>query len=174
LVVDLEPLPVDHLGPVVLVVALDTSPAVRWKVLVVNACYSGGFVDALRDDSTLVLTSARADRTSFGCGADSDITWFGKAFLVEALNRTTSLTDAFGRARRSIRDWEDAGGLEHSEPQIASSPRIEAKLAAWQRGLPARPAVPFEPAARDRAAAGAATADSAAADAGGVRVRTAR
>ena len=67
--------------------ALKTNPGIRWKVVVVNACYSGGFVDALRDDSTLVITSARADRTSFGCGADSDITYFGKAFLAEALNQ---------------------------------------------------------------------------------------
>ena len=118
----------------------------RWKVVVVNACYSGGFVDALRDDSTLVITSARADRTSFGCGADSDITYFGKAFLAEALNRTTSIPDAFAHAKKSVAEWEDRDKEEHSEPQIATTRSIEAKLEAWERALKPGP-VPFSPAA---------------------------
>ena len=147
LLVDLDPLPLNQITPVDIADALKTSPAVRWKVIVVNACYSGGFVDALRDDSTLVMTSARADRTSFGCGADADITWFGKAFLVDALNETTSLREAFDRARTSIDAWETRDGEEHSEPQIASSASIEARLAAWQHTLAPAAAVPFRPAA---------------------------
>lgn len=151
LLVDLDPLPLNQIEPEDLVDALKTNPGIRWKVIVVNACYSGGFIDALRDDSTMVMTSARADRTSFGCGADSDITYFGKAFLVEALNKTTSLRDAFDLARKSVAEWEDADKEEgHSEPQLATSPSIEAKLATWQRRLPAQPAVPFVPAAPAR------------------------
>jgi hypothetical protein len=151
LLVDLDPLPLNQIEPEDLVDALKTSPGIRWKVVVVNACYSGGFIDALRDDSTMVMTSARADRTSFGCGADSDITYFGKAFLVEALNKTTSLRDAFDLARKSVAEWEDADKEEeHSEPQLATSPSIEAKLATWQRRLPTQPAVPFVPAAPAR------------------------
>jgi hypothetical protein len=146
LLVDLDPLPLNQIEPDDLVDALKTSPRIRWKVVVINACYSGGFIDALRDDSTMVMTSARADRTSFGCGADSDITYFGKAFLVEALNKTTSLRDAFDMAKKSVVIWEDTEKEEHSEPQIATSPSIEAKLAALQRRLSAAPAVPFEPA----------------------------
>ncbi|HEY0180803.1 MAG TPA: C13 family peptidase, partial [Dokdonella sp.] len=146
LLVDLDPLPLDQIGPDDLADALKTEPAIRWKVVVVNACYSGGFVDAVRDDSTMVVASARADRTSFGCGADSDVTYFGKAFLVDALNRTTSFRDAFEQARRSVAAWEAAEGEEHSEPQIASSPSIEAKLASWQRTLHAGAPVPFAPA----------------------------
>ncbi|MEO5558990.1 MAG: C13 family peptidase [Dokdonella sp.] len=148
LLVDLDPLPLNQIEPDDLVDALKTSPRIRWKVIVVNACYSGGFVDALRDDSTMLMTSARADRTSFGCGADSDITYFGRAFLVEALNKTTSLRDAFELAKKSVFEWENADKEEeHSEPQLATSPSIEAKLAAWQKHLPTQPAVPFEPAA---------------------------
>ena len=109
----------------------------------VNACYSGGFVDALRDDSTRGMTSARADRTSFGCGADSDITYFGKAFLSEALNKTTSLRDAFDLAKKSIATWADADKEEHSEPQLSPSPSLEAQLSPWQRPLPEKPVVPF-------------------------------
>jgi hypothetical protein len=146
LLVDLDPLPLDQIGPDDLADALKTKPAIRWKVLVVNACYSGGFVDALRDDSTLVITSAREDRTSFGCGADSDVTYFGKAFLAEALNDTTSIPGAFAQAKKSIAAWETADKDEHSEPQIASTRSIEAKLEAWRRTLKPGTAVPFAPA----------------------------
>ncbi|HEX5123979.1 MAG TPA: C13 family peptidase [Rhodanobacteraceae bacterium] len=146
LLVDLDPLPLDQIGPDDLADALKTKPAIRWKVLVVNACYSGGFVDALRDDSTMVITSAREDRTSFGCGADSDITYFGKAFLAEGLNGTTSIPEAFAQAKKSVDAWETAGSEEHSEPQIASTRSIEAKLEAWRRALKPGAPVPFEPA----------------------------
>ena len=146
LLVDLDPLPLDQIGPDDLADALKTRPAIRWKVLVVNACYSGGFVDALRDDSTLVITSAREDRTSFGCGAESDVTYFGKAFLAEALNDTTSIPEAFAQAKKSIDAWETADKDEHSEPQIASSRSIEAKLEAWRRTLKPGTPVPFAPA----------------------------
>lgn len=144
LLVDLDPLPLNQIGPEDLAEALATQPAIRWKVLVVNACYSGGFIDALRDDSTMVMAAARADRTSFGCGSESEITYFGKAFLAEALNRTTSLREAFDLAVASIAEWETADQVEHSEPQIATSPSIENKLEQWRARLPARPPVPFE------------------------------
>lgn len=147
LLVDLDPLPLDQIEPVDLLDAFKTSPSMRWKVIIVNACYSGGFVDTLRDDSTLVMTSARADRTSFGCGATSDITYFGRAFLVDALNRTTSLRDAFELARQSVAQWESADKEQASYPQIATAPGIEAKLAQWQKQLRPQPAVPFMPAA---------------------------
>ena len=143
LLVDLDPLPLDQIGPDDLADALKTRPAIRWKVLVVNACYSGGFIDALRDDSTLVITSAREDRTSFGCGAASDITYFGKAFLAEALNDTTSIPEAFAQAKKSVDAWESADNEEHSEPQIASTRSIEAKLEAWRRHLKPGAPIPF-------------------------------
>jgi hypothetical protein len=145
LLVDLDPLPLNQIAPQDLAEALKTQPAIRWKVLVVNACYSGGFIDAVRDDSTMVLTSARADRTSFGCGSEADITYFGKAFLAEALNRTTSLRDAFAIASGMLAEWETADQVEHSEPQIATSNSIEAKLEQWRARLPDRPPLPFAP-----------------------------
>lgn len=151
LLVDLDPLPLNQIAPEDVADAFKTTPAMRWKVVIVNACYSGGFIDALRDDSTLVVTSARSDRTSFGCGTDSDLTWFGKALLVDALNQTTSLPAAFAIAREEVakREAEDAKTdpeLLHSEPQIATSASIEARLARWSAGLPQQPAVQFTPA----------------------------
>lgn len=47
---------------------LDATCANRPTVLVLSACYSGSFIPKLRAPNRLVLTAARADRSSFGCG----------------------------------------------------------------------------------------------------------
>lgn len=145
LFVDLPSLPLAQIEPDDLRRALRTEPDLRWKVLIVSACYSGGFIKPLRDDGTMVVTASRADRTSFGCGSGSKITWFGKAFFADALNRTTSIREAFDLAKAEVRQWEiDEGVEERSEPQIASNRRIEAKLDEWLRGRKIGPAIPFD------------------------------
>lgn len=144
LYVDLDPLPLDQIRPEDLRSALDDA-GIRWRVVVVSACYSGGFVDALRDPYTLVITAARSDRSSFGCGADSDITWFGKAFLTEALNRTTDFEQAFALTSKRIREWELAQGDTPSVPQMAAGEAIGQKLAVWRSQMKPGPVVPFQP-----------------------------
>lgn len=145
LLVDMDPIPLDQLDPEGLSEILSRH-AFRWKVVVVNACYSGGFVPKLSGPGTLVMTSARTDRTSFGCGADSDITYFGRAWLVDGLNQTPDFVEAFGDAKTEIAAWEKKDSLVASEPQIAVGDGIADKLAAWRKGLKVGPAVPFEPA----------------------------
>ena len=72
---------------------------IKWRVVVVSACYSGGFIEPLRDDNSIVITAAAADRTSFGCEAGRDFTYFGQAFFRDALAKTRSFTEAFDIAR---------------------------------------------------------------------------
>lgn len=146
LLVDMDPLPLDQIGAPDLAGILAMHPF-KWKVIVVNACYSGGFVPPLRSPGTLVLTAARADRSSFGCGSDSDITYFGKAWLVDALNRTPDFIEAFKQASGEISQWEQKDQLTASEPQIDAGRGIEAQLALWRKGFTPGPKVPFKPAA---------------------------
>lgn len=146
LLVDMDPLPLDQIGATDLAGILALHP-LKWKVVVVNACYSGGFVPPLRGPGTLVLTAARADRSSFGCGSDSDITYFGKAWLVDALNHTDNFVDAFKQARSDIATWEKQDKLTPSEPQIDVGSGVAAQLALWRKGVVPGPAVPFKPAA---------------------------
>ena len=87
-------MPLDQLTPADIRDALDAAH-IRWRVIVISACYSGGFIPALREAHTMIITAARSDRTSFGCGSDSQITWFSKAFLVDALNHTTDFHAAY-------------------------------------------------------------------------------
>ncbi|MDA7088125.1 C13 family peptidase [Pseudomonas sp. SA3-5] len=90
----------------------------RHKVVVISACYSGGFIPPLQDDQTLVMTAARADRVSFGCSEDNDFTYFGRALFAEALNETDDLQRAFELAKAKVAEREQAEGFEASEPQI--------------------------------------------------------
>jgi len=138
-------MPLDQLTPEDVRDALDAAH-IRWRVIVVSACFSGGFIPALRDAHTMIITAARSDRTSFGCGNDSKITWFGKAFLTEALNQTTDFHDAYLRAGATIAGWEKRGGETPSEPQYWAGNEIQQKLDAWRATLPSAAAVPFVPA----------------------------
>ena len=145
LLIDMDPLPLDQIGATDLAGILALHPF-KWKVVVVNACYSGGFVSPLRGPGTLVLTAARSDRSSFGCGSDSDITYFGKAWLIDALNHHDNFVDAFHQASNDIARWEKQDKLTPSEPQIDIGSGIQHQLALWRKGITAGPAVPFKPA----------------------------
>ena len=106
-----------QLTPERLKAALAATP-IKWKVIVVSACYSGGFIPALKDDHTLVITASSADRNSFGCSDHNNMTDFGRAYFVEALNATRSLTAAFDLASKKIVEREKAEGLTPSQPQM--------------------------------------------------------
>jgi hypothetical protein len=135
LAVDFRPLRLDPITPERLKAALAES-GVKWKVVVVSACYSGGFIDALKDDRTLVITAARRDRTSFGCGYGSDATYLARALFGEALAKTHSIEGAFETARAKIEQWErEKGQTPPSEPQIHVGKEIRAKLAEVERRL---------------------------------------
>lgn len=53
----------------------------RPSVIVMSSCYSGQFVPALAGDNRMIMTAARADRTSFGCGEMDHYTFFDDCFL---------------------------------------------------------------------------------------------
>src|SRR5436190_1173966 len=87
LVLDLPPLELAQLTPSALARMLADS-GIRWKVIVISACFSGGYIEPLKDDNTLIITSADAFHSSFGCDYESDYTWFRQAFYDEALRDT--------------------------------------------------------------------------------------
>jgi hypothetical protein len=122
---------------------------IRWKVVVVSACYSGGFIEPLQDGRTLVIAAARKDRTSFGCADENDFTYFGRAYFKESLPKAASFQDAFRMAAALVNEWEvkDASAAQgakvskeseanHSFPQISSSPEIDARLKRWWTQAP--------------------------------------
>ena len=101
----------------------------RDKIIVISACYSGGFLPALKDNRTLVMTASQADRVSFGCSEEADFTYFGDALFAQALNQTDDLEHAFKLAKATVAERELADNFEASEPQIWAPKGV---LARWQ------------------------------------------
>ncbi|MCQ8102964.1 C13 family peptidase [Methylomonas sp. SURF-2] len=91
---------------------------IRNRIIVVSACYSGGFLDVLRDDDTLILTASSRDHVSYGCGDFTEYTYFGESYFVKALANGDSFIAAFEQARRMIEEREQSEGKEASGPQI--------------------------------------------------------
>lgn len=140
--VTIEPLPVEEISAEDLAHWLDAHP-VRHQVVIISACYSGGFIPPLDRVGRLVITAARADRTSFGCGVDSLVTYFGEAFLVTALNQTSDFVRAFELARERVTVREREERFKPSQPRIRSDGRIEERLRLWRESLDEGPPVPY-------------------------------
>jgi hypothetical protein len=136
LVFDLPPLELAQLTPSALARMLADS-GIKWKIIVISACFSGGFIEPLRDENTLVITAAGASHESFGCDYDSDYTWFSEALYEEALRETFSFSEAFDTARKAISDRERAEGYAPSNPQIALGGAMREKLAVLEKQLAA-------------------------------------
>jgi hypothetical protein len=117
------------LAPAELKAMLDESP-VRHRVVIVSACYSGVFAQALADERTLVITAAAPDRPSFGCRDGARWTYFGDAFFNRALRREAALDAAFARAVRLVTERERREGFDPSNPRIAGGGRVLELLAA--------------------------------------------
>ncbi len=107
---------------------------IKWKVIFISACYSGGFIPLLENENTLIITAARHDRKSFGCGDLSEITYFAKAYFQEALPKSEDFISAFALAEQVVTKWEDEDfpDSEHSVPQISVGAGIEHQLHVWK------------------------------------------
>jgi hypothetical protein len=128
-------LPLLQLGPTELRQALDEA-GIKWRVLIVSACYSGVFLEPLETDSTLIATASDSEHSSFGCADDRDLTYFGEAFFKDSIPTTPSLEAAFKKAADLIQRRETAEHLEHSNPQLYVGPAIRQKLAPLEKGPP--------------------------------------
>jgi len=115
----LQPLTGDSLKSV-----LDAS-GIRNRVIVISACHAGAFINTLKDDHTIILTAAAADKTSFGCSDDRDLTYFGEALFRDALPKASSLRAAFAAARAAIAIREKAEDVTASDPQAWFGPEME-------------------------------------------------
>ena len=134
LVLDNQPLDLDDIDPDWLRQTLDSS-GIRWRVIVISACYSGTFIEKLSSPTTTIITASRADRASFGCSDDAELTYFGRAFFAEALRDTTSLEDAFKNATDRISNREALMGFSPSEPQMVSGSLMKNALPEFEKAL---------------------------------------
>lgn len=108
---------------------------IRWRVIIISACHAGAFIPYLNDDHTIVITAAAPDRTSFGCSNDRDLTYFGEAFIRDALPASPTLRAAFEQARASIAVREKVEGQTPSMPTAFFGAAMEEKLQALEKPL---------------------------------------
>jgi hypothetical protein len=101
---------------------------IKWRVIIISACYAGGFIESLKNPQTIIIAAAAADRTSFGCGSDSDLTYFGEAFYRDALPGARSLRDAFEQAKATIERRERREHVDASRPQAYFGEELAKRL----------------------------------------------
>ena len=100
-------------------------------VVFVSACFSGVFVPALKGDNRFVMTAARPDRTSFGCGQADRYTYFDQCFLESFPGShdfpgLASAVTACVAAREKKEDMSPP-----SEPQTSIGATAQAGLPHW-------------------------------------------
>ena len=100
----------------------------RPTVVIVSACYSGIFVNALAAPNRMVLTAASRERTSFGCAADETYPWFDGCILETLPGATDFLALAAGARACVTRKERDAGIDLPSEPQLFVGADMQLRL----------------------------------------------
>ena len=86
-------------------------------VVVVSACYSGGFVAGkMARPNRIILTAARRDRPSFGCQVHRTYNFFDECLLA-VLPSSVTWRAAFDGAKGCVRQMEHALGARPSDPQ---------------------------------------------------------
>ncbi|MCP4325314.1 MAG: hypothetical protein GY787_26405, partial [Alteromonadales bacterium] len=68
---------------------------IKWKIIVVNSCYSGTFIEDLIDPYTLIITSTNSERLAYYSLPPNNFSFFGRAFFENNLDSNKSLDIAF-------------------------------------------------------------------------------
>jgi len=104
----------------------------RPTVIVVSACFSGVFVPILAAPNRLILTAARSDRTSFGCGEQFKYTYFDECFL-QNLPSSGNFPDLAHNTQACIAAREKKENFKYaSEPQVSIGAAVAPQLPHWK------------------------------------------
>lgn len=96
----------------------------RPAVIVMSACYSGAFVAPLQADNRIIMTAARPDRTSFGCGEMDQYTFFDDCYL-RALPMASDFPGLGGLVQQCVAEREvEVKATPPSEPQVSVGPGV--------------------------------------------------
>jgi hypothetical protein len=120
--------PDEMITPIQLNRMLQTACPDRPVVLVLSACFSGGFIPGLAGNDRMILTAARPDRSSFGCG-DNDIYPFFDACVLERAPMAHTFIDLASGVQACVAAKEQEVGAEPpSEPQVWIGPALKPLL----------------------------------------------
>ncbi len=120
------------LAPDKLAMMISNACGERPTVVVISACYSGVFLRALQGTNRMIVTAARPDRTSFGCGNLNRYPYFDTCFL-ESIDTVRDFQTLAIRTKSCVAKMEkDAKMSPPSDPQIFVGTDLIAKLPAWR------------------------------------------
>jgi hypothetical protein len=119
------------LSPDALKTMLNNTCSDRPTVVIISACFSGVFVKPLAAPNRMVLTAARPDRTSFGCGATNRYPYFDQCVL-----SSWPGTSDFPGLAHTVQDCVAAREKKEkmappSEPQLFIGATAAKSLPAW-------------------------------------------
>jgi len=116
------------LPPAILGAMIDRTCGARPTVVVISACFSGVFIPDLAKPNRMVLTAARPDRTSFGCGQDNKYPYFDDCFL-QSIKGAADFPTLAVAARDCVAVREVETGMRPpSEPQVWIGPELRPML----------------------------------------------
>lgn len=119
------------LSPATLADVVDNTCGARPTVVIVSACYSGVFVPALEGDDRMVMTAARPDRTSFGCGQDNRYPYFDDC-VVHTIPKVHSFPELANKVKDCVANMETETGMSPpSEPQVFIGRKVADNLPTW-------------------------------------------
>jgi hypothetical protein len=119
-------------SPEQMATAVDNACGGRPTVVMVSACYSGVFVAPLAAPERLVVTAARPDRASFGCGSTDRYTYFDQCVL-QSFGTAADFAGLAQAARNCVATREQQmGASPPSEPQVALGNTAASALPHWR------------------------------------------
>ena len=108
----------DTLTPAALDQLLTRACGPRPTVAVISACFSGVFINGAMRPNRMLVTAARSDRSSFGCGERNRYPYFD-ACVLESLPKAANFPDLADKARACVARMEaETGMAPPSEPQV--------------------------------------------------------
>jgi hypothetical protein len=112
------------LTPTGMAAIIDDACGERRAVVVVAACFSGVFIPPLAGRNRMVLTAARPDRASFGCGEEDRYTFFDTCVL-QQLPQAHNFATLGPAVQACVAKREvDLGAEPPSEPQLWIGPAL--------------------------------------------------
>ncbi|HEY3697420.1 C13 family peptidase [Phenylobacterium sp.] len=120
------------LAPQILGAILDRTCAARPTIVVISACFSGVFIPELAQPNRMILTAARPDRTSFGCGESDRYPYFDDCFL-QSIRATGDFPDLARAVQACVAAREVKEGMSPpSEPQLWIGPALRPILPLYR------------------------------------------
>ena len=124
----------EFISPAALDHALEAGCGDAPTVAIVSACYTGGFAKPpMARPNRVLLTAARADRPSFGCGAGRELTFFDGC-LLQSLTAPPAAwvpaawADVIDRSRACVARLEAKEGEPASDPQSFVGSAVSASV----------------------------------------------